>query len=333
MRHLILTAAMLVAVPFAGVNAAADYLLELDGLKGEVTSGGSASGSAARPTVTVIDDIAPSPRNAPSEAALTGRVGEAFILDGSRSADDGTIRTFAWKQVSGPVARLANPAGASVSVVPPSAGTYVFELSVSDAAGLSSVAQRVTVAVTDDAPPVGASSGGTGAGIAATPKPQSGSADVFLEIEGVRGESAKGEEPSASSPDVTPPPAEITPDFGILFGGGGEEGIEERRVAVATMLAGALAAERVNVTAVVIRDEAVTTNVRTTLKIFGVIPAVATAVVDIDKSQRVKVKYPWWSFLASGKDEEGLGRQVFSSISNVLKTKHDTVKNSINNVR
>ena len=72
--------------------------------------------------------------------------GEAFQLDGSRSFDDNTITTFTWTQVGGPFT-FATRTGALVPVVPSGAGTYVYDLVVTDAIGLTSQAQRLSVPV------------------------------------------------------------------------------------------------------------------------------------------------------------------------------------------
>jgi len=108
-------------------------------------------------------------------------------------------------------------------------------------------------------------------------------------------------------------------------------------------------------------------------KLFGFIPLSLTQNVEIDtsaestKTERVKVRFPWFSFLfskdisageieeeankkeggkdwievqswdwgvnASGQNGITARARAFSLVSNILKTKHDTVKNSINNVR
>ena len=77
----------------------------------------------------------------------TGNVGDSFVLDGSRSQDDGVIKAFSWRQVDGPRAILGDASSATVSFVPSEAGTYVFELVVADDQGLSSAAVTVTVVV------------------------------------------------------------------------------------------------------------------------------------------------------------------------------------------
>lgn len=95
-------------------------------------------------------------------------------------------------------------------------------------------------------------------------------------------------------------------------------------------------------------------------KLFGLIPIRymqdVEAAVETDKTLRVKVKMPWYSFflkpgvLAEEIEAEAEKRfprgqiqielwsfagrgEVFNTLSNILKTKHDTVKNSISNVR
>ncbi|KKT22234.1 MAG: hypothetical protein UW06_C0015G0025, partial [Parcubacteria group bacterium GW2011_GWE1_43_8] len=80
----------------------------------------------------------------------TAYVGEAFILDGSKSVDDGVIKTYAWRQVSGPV-RFSLASGAKVSIVPGTAGTYVFELQATDSTGLSSTVKKVQLVVSASA--------------------------------------------------------------------------------------------------------------------------------------------------------------------------------------
>jgi len=106
--------------------------------------------------------------------------------------------------------------------------------------------------------------------------------------------------------------------------------------------------------------EKITFKYRSSGKLFGFIPLSFTQRVELDAEGddvgQVKVKMPWFSFLVkedvSSEDIEGeaeasisenLGNnqnwdfggqaEILSLVSNVLKTKHDTVKNSINNVR
>ncbi len=74
-----------------------------------------------------------------------GVAGESFILDGTRSHDDGVVRTFTWTQVRGPFRFTTEDS--LLSVVPTAPGTYVFELGVTDDIGLSSFSRRVVIPV------------------------------------------------------------------------------------------------------------------------------------------------------------------------------------------
>lgn len=60
-------------------------------------------------------------------------------ISGSGSDADGTVTTYAWTQVSGPGATLANPALPTLSVSAMVAGTYVFRLTVTDDDGATGV--------------------------------------------------------------------------------------------------------------------------------------------------------------------------------------------------
>jgi hypothetical protein len=79
--------------------------------------------------------------------------GESFVLDGSRSQDDGLVRTFTWTQVGGPFRFTTEDS--LVEVVVPTAGTYVFDLVCTDDIGLSSFVQRLVVPVVPAIPGVG----------------------------------------------------------------------------------------------------------------------------------------------------------------------------------
>ena len=107
--------------------------------------------------------------------------------------------------------------------------------------------------------------------------------------------------------------------------------------------------------------EKIVINYRSSGKLFGFIPLSFTQEVELDTAGenvgRVKVKMPWFSFLmradVGGDDVEeeaskqkdhdkwinieswsfGERAEALSTLSNILKTKHDTVKNSIGNIR
>ncbi|MEX1027322.1 MAG: hypothetical protein WD049_04845 [Candidatus Paceibacterota bacterium] len=74
-------------------------------------------------------------------------VGEEFVFDASaRSSDDGSIQSFSWTQVSGPFTFDAQE-GTVLSVTPPSAGVYVFELSAMDMDSNTSVVETIEICV------------------------------------------------------------------------------------------------------------------------------------------------------------------------------------------
>ncbi|MEN2280587.1 PKD domain-containing protein [Algoriphagus sp. SE2] len=77
-------------------------------------------------------------------------------LDGSASKDeDGTIKAFAWSQASGPQVTLKTPNKAKTTVEFKSAGTYVFELKVTDDKGASAKDQvKITVNAPENVGPV-----------------------------------------------------------------------------------------------------------------------------------------------------------------------------------
>lgn len=77
---------------------------------------------------------------------LSVEVNTLATLDGSGSSDPDNgpqPLSFAWKQTSGPSAALANATQAKASFTPAQAGTYVFELTVSD--GKDSATAQATV--------------------------------------------------------------------------------------------------------------------------------------------------------------------------------------------
>jgi hypothetical protein len=79
----------------------------------------------------------------------------SVTLDGSESSDsDGSIAAYEWTQVGGPVtATIGSPAGSSTSVSGlTTAGTYTFQLKVTDNDGAESV-DTMTVTVVNAAPP------------------------------------------------------------------------------------------------------------------------------------------------------------------------------------
>lgn len=113
-----------------------------------------------------------------------------------------------------------------------------------------------------------------------------------------------------------------------------------------------------NISAAEVSEENVKVEYRRQAKLFGFIPVNYGHLVSLDRTGKLTGKKPWW--LAFAKDDADTfmsemqalfqhnqtnldflkikdlidsQSQAFQTLSNVLKTKHDTVKNSINNVR
>ena len=106
--------------------------------------------------IQVWGDPAPAVNRAPVASAGAdhpGITGVATPLDGSASTDpDGNPLTYLWAQASGAPAPLTGETNAKASFVPPAAGTYEFDLTVSD--GSLSSTDRVAIAVAANAAPI-----------------------------------------------------------------------------------------------------------------------------------------------------------------------------------
>ncbi len=147
------------------------------------------------------------------------------------------------------------------------------------------------------------------------------------------------------SNSVNPEP--LMPDLSILLGGSGGEAsssvsvaagdvnglTEEKRVQIANILQQGLIEEGAPVEQVSLNFEKITVMLSHPLKLFGVLPVQASARAEIVASGKTSIHFPWWSFLASGKDTESLGSGVQNALAQVLTSKHDTIKNAIGNIR
>lgn len=168
--------------------------------------------------------------------------------------------------------------------------------------------------------------------------PQEASVDYFLKIEGVEGESTENAGVEPDEIDVVADGEPLMTNFGILLGGdeGGDDGeelTEEQLATVAGILLEGMQEEGAPAETLSLNYEKIKTTTKKEVRLFGFIPVSVDASVEIDQQNDVKVKFPWWAFLATGKDADALGEQIVTSLSNVLKTKHDTVKNAIGNIR
>lgn len=363
-----------------------------------------------------------------------GAVGEVFVLDGSKSVDDGTVKTYTWTQVSGPYKfRLAS--GAKVSITPPAAGTYVFELKATDRAGDSSVVKKVQLSVSvknettggtadinigvgeqqpgtaleqtgvepDEIDFNGESEQATNFGVLleggsdeeaeakskgkveVTWKVEEGEklTPVFLELDGVPGESDEEAAARANDRLRTAGPVDGWPAGGVQIAVGDVNGLtnEQKQSFLATVKGWAEVKSEQDLQnfalGVMIHDdrpaetlslnyEKIKFSHKVPSKFLGIFNSSLPAETEVDHQYRVKVKMPWYSFLfskvvsaaeleseidaklaADTAQEDKRHKdwinvesvnfnaqaQALQTISNVLKTKHDTAKNSISNVR
>ena len=91
---------------------------------------------------TSSSNIQPVALAGPDQTVVPGQV---VTLDGSASIDQGgLVETYTWVQISGPTVTLAG-AGATRTFTAPSAGTYVFGLTVTDNNGAPSAQDTVTI--------------------------------------------------------------------------------------------------------------------------------------------------------------------------------------------
>ena len=136
--------------------AAGTYIFQL-----KVTDNNNLS-DAATVTITVNPASQPPVVNAGTSQSITLPT-SSVTLNGSATDASGTITTYAWTELSGPgTATITNASSASTTITGLAAGTYVFELTVTDNNSLSGSA-TVTITVNADptAPVVNAGSSQT----------------------------------------------------------------------------------------------------------------------------------------------------------------------------
>ena len=295
--------------------------------------------------------------------SATGVVGKPFILDGSKSQDDGTIQKFLWKQVSGPTTiKLPAVNLAKISVVPTVAGTYVFELTVTDSTGLSSVAQKVEVKAYATDPYVET----------AQVAPKDSDAQAGNTVRSIGDPDFDLLDISVNSDDAKKLRTESVNEGQNENWNFGDKQITDSIKTSADL--------KTYVDAVVLNDEAIedvkvdkdTIEVKSKEqgKLFWFIPVTMTSNVIVKytlsdstaDTADVSVRLPWWHFLVKKFNNDpsavqleivaeiqkiewqkvdntdtitdvGVVSKMLQAVSNVLKTRHDTVKNSIGNIR
>ncbi len=122
--------------------------------------------------------------------------------------------------------------------------------------------------------------------------------------------------------DVAVDPEPLMPDFGILLGGGGasdEAKKEENRLLISDVLLKEAQAKGKPVEQVSMNFEKIKVKVRHSVKLFGFIPVDTSADVEIDAEEKVEVHFPWWSFLASGKQKEEIGQDILTTLADIIR--------------
>jgi hypothetical protein len=122
-----------------------------------VTDDSGNESSPAQAQVIVRDNVAPT---AVLDVPFPVNIGEAFTLDGSRSADiGGSISTYEWRKVSGPAyggpldTGVIKTQSAMLVVDSHPVGISVFELTVTDDSGNESLPAQAQVIVRDNVAP------------------------------------------------------------------------------------------------------------------------------------------------------------------------------------
>jgi len=111
----------------------------------EVTVSDGTLADTSQVTVTVTNLNLPPVAQA--GAAQTVNAGTVVNLDAGASSDPdaGAVLAFAWTQTAGPGVALTGAATAAPSFTPAAAGTYTFQVTVSDGAAMSTATVGVTV--------------------------------------------------------------------------------------------------------------------------------------------------------------------------------------------
>jgi hypothetical protein len=112
-------------------------------------------GATANSNVTVTVNAATTTNLAPTVSAGSAQTItlplNSVILTGTASDPDGIIASYAWTKTSGPAATIASPSSISTSITGLTAGTYIFNLKVTDNGGTTA---NSSVTVTVNSAPV-----------------------------------------------------------------------------------------------------------------------------------------------------------------------------------
>ncbi len=259
-------------------------------------------------------------------------VGQSFVLDGSRSQDDGVVRTFMWWQVSGPVVALSSKSTAKPTFTPQAPGTYVFELVVTDSAGLRSNIKQITVEV--------AASIGTGsAGIVQNNQTNlefvrqraSGGSEVEDEASDDASTGAKPDDDSQDDADDDSDEVNPVAVSKVTVRGWDPKKKEEFLSTVKdwaelksgqdleNFATGVLIKDQ-NVESISMNFEKIKVDYKMPAKFLGLFNASLTAHTEVDTDSRVKVKFPWLAFLYTKPASAAIEQGVTAGLKQVMQT-------------
>jgi hypothetical protein len=106
--------------------------------------------TTSRVTITVaIAPVAPTAVITPSQTSVQLPL-DSVSLNGAASHDNntaGSIASYAWTQISGPTSTIRLPSAVTTNVIMPTAGTYIYQLIVTNTGGVKSAATMVSISV------------------------------------------------------------------------------------------------------------------------------------------------------------------------------------------
>ena len=167
-------------------------------------------------------------------------------------------------------------------------------------------------------------------------KPQEAQADKRLKLDTVDGEYEKTKKSSAAMEaddkkmevddkkdmKAKVDPKLLTPDFSMLLGGGSGDEAQKVRDDAADLLLTEMK-ERTKggdrpVESLSINVTKIEMKMHDDAMVFGFIPVSLPVSVEVDAEGNAKVKFPWWSFLATGKDEDDIEEQSMTHLGEAL---------------
>lgn len=125
-------------------------------------------------------------------------------------------------------------------------------------------------------------------------------------------------------------------NFGILLSGGGDtEGVEggDHRSEMAKIVLAAAQESNMPMESISLNYQKMDVVWNKEVRLFGFVPVTVPAHVEVDSQVQVKVRFPWWTLFASGKNSDAFGQSVADAIADIVESRHDTLMSVIQNIR